>query len=205
MDELGQLVTGLESFIRNYGAPAAFPILAIEALGAPVPGETLLIFASVLCARGEMSFPALLIFAWAGSVLGDNIGYMIGRKVGRPAILHYGGKVGLTDARIDAVQRVFLRFGSATVMFARFFNILRQLNGVVAGMMGMSWWRFLLFNAIGAALWVLVWVFGTAYFTDHIATIIRLAHHTRFVIGVLASVGLVLVLGFFVRRLRGVQ
>ena len=205
MDELGQLVTGLESFIRNYGAPAAFPILAIEALGAPVPGETLLIFASVLCARGEMSFPALLIFAWAGSVLGDNICYMIGRKVGRPVILHYGGKVGLTDARIDAVQRVFLRFGSATVMFARFFNILRQLNGVVAGIMGMSWWRFLLFNAIGAALWVLVWVFGTAYFTDHFATIVRLAHHTRFVIGVLASVGLVLVLGFFVRRLGGAQ
>ena len=203
MDDLGQLVTGLESFIRNYGAPAAFPILAIEALGAPVPGETLLIFASVLCAHGEMSLPALLIFAWAGSVLGDNIGYMIGRKVGRPAILHYGGKVGLTDARIDAVQRVFLRFGSATVMFARFFNILRQLNGIVAGTLGMSWRRFLLFNALGGVLWVTVWVLAATYFTEHLAILTTLAHHTKVVAIILVVAILIFAIACLARRLRG--
>ena len=67
MEEIGQLVAGLESFVRHYGAFAVMPILAIEAVGAPVPGESLLIFASVLAGRGEMSFPSLLIFAWSRS------------------------------------------------------------------------------------------------------------------------------------------
>ena len=68
MEEVDHLVAGLESFVRHYGAFAVMPILAIEAVGAPVPGETLLIFASVLAGRGEMSLTSLLIFAWAGLV-----------------------------------------------------------------------------------------------------------------------------------------
>ena len=70
MEELGHLVTGLEHFVRDYGVVAVMVILALEALGAPLPGETLLIFASILAGRGEMSLPALLIFAWAGAVMG---------------------------------------------------------------------------------------------------------------------------------------
>src|SRR5262245_22755540 len=54
-------------------------------------------------------------------------------------------------------------------LFARFFPVLRQLNGIVAGALGMSWWRFLLFNAIGAALWVGAWVFIAIYFSAHTA------------------------------------
>jgi membrane protein DedA with SNARE-associated domain len=73
VEEVGQLVAGLESFVRHYGAFAVMPILAIEAVGAPVPGESLLIFASVLAGRGEMSLPALLISAWVGSVLGSGL------------------------------------------------------------------------------------------------------------------------------------
>ena len=147
VEEIGQLVAGLEGFVRHYGAFAVMPILAIEAVGAPVPGESLLIFASVLAGRGEMSLPSLLIFAWGGSVVGDNLGYLVGRKVGRGTILRYGAKVGLTDERVKGIERVYVRYGSATVLFARFFSILRQLNGIVAGMLGMSWWRFVLLDA----------------------------------------------------------
>jgi membrane protein DedA with SNARE-associated domain len=152
VEEIGQLVAGLESFVRHYGALAVMPILAIEAVGAPVPGESLLIFASVLAGRGETSLPSLLLFAWAGSVLGDNLGYLIGRKLGRCTILRFGAKVGLTDERFNGIERVYGRYGSATVLFARFFSILRQLNGIVAGTLGMSWWRFVLLDAVGAAL-----------------------------------------------------
>ena len=119
MEEVGQLVTGLENFVRHYGAFAVMLILAIEAIGAPVPGETLLIFASVLAGRGEMSLPSLLVFAWVGSVLGDNLGYLIGKKFGRGAILRYSAKVGLTDERIKGIERVYVRYGSATVLLAR--------------------------------------------------------------------------------------
>lgn len=202
MEELGQLVAGLESFVRHYGALAVMPILAIEAVGAPVPGESLLIFASVLAGRGEMSLSALLVSAWVGSVIGDNFGYLIGRKLGRRTVLRYGAKVGLTDERFSGIESKYIRYGYATVLFARFFSVLRQLNGILAGMLGMSWWRFVVFDAVGSALWVIVWVFAPAYFSEHLTVIIALAQHTKVVVSVLIVAGLTLILGYFIRRLR---
>ena len=73
MEHLGHIAANLEPFVRHYGVFAVSLVLAFESLGVPLPGETLLIFASVLTHRGEMSLPALLIFAWAGSVLGDRV------------------------------------------------------------------------------------------------------------------------------------
>src|SRR5262249_60737675 len=103
-DIAAQLFTGLEDFVRHYGAVAVMLVIAIEAIGAPVPGETLLIFASLLAGRGEMSLPALLIFAWAGAVLGDNLGYWIGREVGRGGGLRGVCKIGLPEGRFSAVE-----------------------------------------------------------------------------------------------------
>ena len=200
MEEVAHLLAALETYVRHYGAFAVMLILAIESLGAPVPGESLLIFASVLAGRGEMSLPSLLIFAWIGSVLGDNLGYLIGRKLGRGTILRYGAKVGLTAERFSGIEQVYVRYGSMTVLFARFFSILRQLNGIVAGILGMSWWRFVLFDAVGAALWVMVWVFAPAYFSEHLTFIIGMAHHTRVVASFLLAVSFILVLGLFIRR-----
>jgi membrane protein DedA with SNARE-associated domain len=202
VEELGQLVAGLEGFVRHYGAFAVIPILAIEAVGAPVPGESLLIFASVLAGRGEMSLSALLVSAWVGAVIGDNLGYLIGRKLGRTTVLRYGAKVGLTDERFRGIESTYIRYGYVTVVFARFFSVLRQLNGILAGILGMSWWRFALFDAVGAALWVMVWVFAPAYFSEHLTVIIALAHHTKVVVSVLVAAGLTMVLGYFIRRVR---
>src|SRR5262245_52452533 len=114
-------------------------ILALEAMGAPLPGETLLIFASVLAAHGDLALPALLVFAFIGSGLGDSIGYCIGRTLGRAVITRYGARIGLTAARFDTIEKVFTRYGAPTVAVARFVNVLRQLNGVVAGSLGMRW------------------------------------------------------------------
>jgi membrane protein DedA with SNARE-associated domain len=203
MEELGQLVAGLEHFVRHYGVVAVMVILAFEALGAPLPGESLLIFASILAGRGEMSLPALLIFAWAGSVMGDNVGYLIGRKLGRAAVARYGAKIGLTAPRFNAVEGMFTRYGAATVAFARFVNVLRQLNGIVAGTLGMNWWRFLLFNALGAALWVATWVLGAFYLGEHASDIARVARHVGVVGGMLAAAVLLVALVVLVRRPEG--
>lgn len=178
MEHFSHLVGDLEHFVRDYGVIAVTIILALEALGAPVPGETLLIFSALLASRGEMSLPALLVSAWLGSVMGDNVGYLIGRKLGRAAVARFGAKVGLTEERFAKVEAVFLRYGGATVTFARFFSILRQLNGIVAGTLGMHWLRFLTFNSIGAALWVGVWVLGPYYLGEHVKDIERIAHST---------------------------
>jgi len=202
-ENAGHLVAGLEHIVRDYGVFAVMLILAVEAIGAPVPGESLLIFASVLAGRGEMSLPALVVFAWAGAVLGDNIGYAIGKSLGRGAILRYGAKIGLDEARFNAIESVFLRYGSATVVFARFVSVLRQLNGIAAGTLGMSWGRFLPFDALGGALWVTFWVFAASYFAEHVGVLVNLTPHTKIVAGLLATIALILVVGFLLRRYAG--
>ena len=200
MEHVGHIAANLESFVQDYGVFAVSLVLAFESLGMPLPGETLLIFASVLAHRGEMSLPALLIFAWAGSVLGDNVGYLIGKTICRATITRYGEKIGLTNARISAVEETFSHYGPTTVLFARFFPILRQLNGIVAGALGMSWWRFLLFNAIGAALWVGAWVFIAIFFSAYTAAVALFANNLVFAA---AAIGLIILLAsLVVRRLR---
>jgi membrane protein DedA with SNARE-associated domain len=202
VEEMAQLVGSLEHVVRDYGVVAVTVILMFEALGAPVPGETLLIFTAVLAGRGDISLPALLVFAWAGSVLGDNIGYGIGRKLGRGAVTRYGARVGLTESRFDAVERVFARYGAATVTFARFVNVLRQLNGIVAGTLGMEWQRFLAFNALGAALWVGVWVLGTYFFSEHIGVIAEVARRFGMIAGMTAVIAVLVGLAVLVVQRR---
>jgi membrane protein DedA with SNARE-associated domain len=200
VEDIGQIIGGMEHFVRDHGTFAVAAIVALEALGAPLPGETALIFAGVLAAHGDMSLPALLILAWAGAVLGDNVGYVVGRKVGRATITHYGERIGLNAVRFNKVEQVFARYGAVTVAFARFVNVLRQLNGIVAGTLGMEWFRFLLFNAIGGALWVGVWVLGSFYLSEHRSMIAQKAHE----IGIFGSVLVVLAiaLAVLVKRVR---
>jgi membrane protein DedA with SNARE-associated domain len=201
VEELGQLVGRLEHLIQAYGVAAVTTMVALEALGAPLPGETLLIFAAVMAGRGDMSLPALLFFAWVGSVVGDNVGYWIGRKLGRAAVSRYGARIGLTAARLEAVEAIFARYGAATVAFARFVNVLRQLNGIVAGTLGMAWPRFLMFNALGAALWVALWVLGAFYLAEHMSSIMLLARRGWIVAGVVIAV--LIAFALLLRRQRG--
>ena len=91
-------------------------------------------------------------------------------------VLRFGGRIGITADRLRKVEAVFARYGPVTVGFARFFPILRQLNGVVAGTLAMEWRRFLLFNALGGALWVLVWSLLGFYLGAHVGDLAALAH-----------------------------
>ena len=163
MEEFGHMLGLIESLIHHYGVVAVLIILTLESLGLPLPGESLLIVAAFLAGRGELSLPSLMFSAWGGSVIGDNIGYLIGKKLGRGLLRVYGGKIGLNVERLQKVEAAFARYGPLTVGFARFFNVLRQLNGVVAGSLRMDWRWFLFFNGLGGASWVLVWS-GVGYY-----------------------------------------
>jgi membrane protein DedA with SNARE-associated domain len=202
MSEIAHLVGSLEPIVRSYGVIVVTIILALESIGFPLPGESLLIFSSILAARGEMSFPALLLCAWIGGVLGDNIGYLIGRMLGRTFILRHGEKIGLNADRFAKVEAVFARYGPVAVGAARFFNVLRQLNGVVAGILMMDWWRFLLFNALGCAVWVLVWGFAGFYLSEHVSKITTLGHSLGLVGAFLVIAGVIVSLVFMFRRPR---
>ncbi|HEY5505479.1 MAG TPA: DedA family protein, partial [Sedimentisphaerales bacterium] len=194
MTEFSHILGLLEPWVHEYGAVAIFLILTLESFGVPLPGESLLIVAAILAGRGEISFPALLVSAWIGAVTGDNIGYLIGRKLGHKALLRFGGMVGLTADRLRKMEAIFVRYGALTVAFARFFNILRQLNGVVAGSLEMDWRRFLVFNALGGAFWVVVWTIAGFYLGKHGADIAAVVHKLGLFGVIFVSVALLIVL-----------
>lgn len=148
----------VEATLHQYGLPVIFGDLFFESLGIPLPGETLLLLAGTLAAKGDLALVPLWLTAFVAAVAGDNAGYLIGRRLGRPAVLRWGGRVGLTEARLSRVEDLMHRRGVLIVAGARFVAVLRQLNGLAAGTAGMHWARFLVGNVIGAALWVSVWV-----------------------------------------------
>ena len=205
MAEFEHQLAALGPWIHHYGVAAVFLILTFESLGIPVPGESLLVVAAVLAGRGEISLPGLIFSAWVGAVIGDNIGYLGGRMLGHRLVWRYGGKVGLTAERLNKIETTFARYGPVTVVFARFVNVLRQLNGVIAGTMQMEWWRFLTFNALGGALWVLAWVAAGFYLGSHGADIAVLVHKSgilgmfAFVVALIAGVGYFICRRLFVR------
>jgi len=200
--EIEHILGNLEPFVHEYGAAAVMIILTFESLGLPLPGESMLVFASILAGRGELSLLPLMLSAWAGAVLGDNIGYLIGRRLGRAIILRYGGKIGINADRLNRVEAVFARYGPVTVAFARFVNILRQLNGVVAGMLKMGWRRFLIFNALGGALWVSLWTLAGFYLGEHGSDIKSIAHDLERTGAILGLGALIAALVYGFRHLR---
>jgi membrane protein DedA with SNARE-associated domain len=144
-------------FVVDYGYLAVFLGIFFEDFGLPTPGETMLIIGAVLASHGSLNIYWLLLVAWIGAVTGDSIGYFIGAKGGHKLLIRHGARIGITDERLNKVEAFFARYGDIVVVFARFFLILRQFNGIVAGTLEMPWPRFLVYNAIGAALWVGFW------------------------------------------------
>lgn len=151
------LLVTLQPYLHRYGYLAVFAALFLEDFGVPVPGETLLIAGALLATKGELDIFVLLPVAWLAAVLGDNVGYLIGRYGGRALILRFGRYLLLTPERLATAEGFFKRRGAVIVIVARFLEVIRQLNGIVAGVSRMSWRRFVLYNAVGAALWVGFW------------------------------------------------
>lgn len=166
-----------QPYIERYGYLAVFGGVMIESFGIPAPGQSLLIVGALAASRGEMHIVALLFTAWSAAIIGDNIGYAIGRYAGRRLILHHGRHAGARMAYLERVERFFERYGGWIVVVARFFDVLRQLNGIVAGTSGISWWRFLAFNVLGATLWVGLWGMGAYYLGHHIEPALALFKH----------------------------
>ena len=157
--------------LNHYGLWAVLALVLIEDFGIPVPGETVLIAASLFAGSGRLNVFAVALVGFAAAVLGDNIGYGIGRFGGRRLVDRWGRYVFLTPERLDKAEAFFERHGAKIIVVARFVEGLREANGIIAGIAEMHWLRFLACNALGAALWVGTWV-SIGYFAgQHITTI----------------------------------
>jgi membrane protein DedA with SNARE-associated domain len=171
--QLPGVLHALEPTLNHLGYLAVVGLVLIEDFGVPVPGETVLILAAVYAGAGRLNILLVALLGFCGAVLGDNIGFAIGHFGGRPLLERFGRYIFLTPARIDAAAGFFDRHGGWIIIVARFIEGLRQANGIIAGISGIHWAKFLTFNLIGAALWVAVWTTVGYFAGGHIDTIYR--------------------------------
>lgn len=192
-------LNALSGTLQHYGLWAIGLLITLEDFGVPVPGETILIAGAIFAGAGRINVVALGVVAFVAAVTGDNIGFAIGHFGGRALALRFGKYVFLTEERLDKAEAFFDRRGSIVITFARFVEGLRQANGIIAGITGMHWLRFVIFNAIGAALWVGTWITVGYFAGNNITTVYH--YITLYSYYVLAGL-VVLIAGYIVWRRR---
>jgi membrane protein DedA with SNARE-associated domain len=141
--------------LLSYGLILLFAAVAVESAGIPVPGETALIAAAILATPKyhHYSLAAVIVVAAAGAIVGDNVGYWLGRKGGRALLERWEPLARYARKALPPSERFFAKHGQKTVFFGRFIALLRVTSAWLAGISHMPWWRFLLWNAAGGILW----------------------------------------------------
>ena len=153
----------MSGFVHHYGLLALFLIVMLESAGVPLPGETALVAAGVFASHGELNIAAVIIVAAAAAIIGDNLGYWIGRTGGRSVLTRWT----VTSRTLPWAEGFFERHGPKTIFIGRFFSILRVTAAWMAGVSRMRWWTFFLWNAAGGICWALLvglvaYLFGQA-------------------------------------------
>lgn len=190
----------IDEWLSSYGYLVVFLLVMIESIGVPVPGETALIGAALYAgSTGKLEIEWVIAVAIAGAIIGDNIGFAIGRYGGAKLLLRYGHKIRLHEGRLKIGIWLFRRHGGKVVFWGRFVSVLRTWAAFLAGANRMEWPRFLFFNAAGAVVWATM--FGVVYYVFGDA-IRRLSTAIDVTFGV---VGLALVVAFVIwtRRKEG--
>ena len=188
----------LDHLLSTYGYAAVFAFIAIESLGIPFPGETMLITAGIYTGTTHHLEIALVIAAAAaGAIIGDNIGYGVGHWGGYRLLLRYGKYVRIDRAKLKVGRYIFVRHGAKVVFFGRFVSILRTYAAFLAGTNKMDWKRFLLYNASGGIIWALI--FGLASYLLG-RTIDKLSTPVDIALGVVGGLAVVAFLVFLRRN-----
>jgi membrane protein DedA with SNARE-associated domain len=162
----------VKPWLDRYGYGAVFVAVGVEGFGIPAPGETLLV-AGALAAAGlttGLNIGGLLLTAFLAAALGNSLGYWIGHRGGRVLLQRFQ----VDERHLQKIERGFGRYGGGLIVIARFFDGLRQLSGIAAGILKMPWWTFTLFNVLGAVLWVGCWGLGVYYLDEHLHAILAI-------------------------------
>jgi membrane protein DedA with SNARE-associated domain len=187
----------LSGWITAYGYWAVLVLVGLESMGLPLPGETALIAAAVYAGTShELSIVGVVAAAAAGAVIGDNIGYEIGRLMGFPFLRRYGPRIGLSAERLRLAQYLFRRYGGAIVLFGRFAAVLRTFVALLAGTNCMPWPRFLFYNAAGGLVWSSIFGVGAYMLGSSVHRIAGPVGIGLFVLALTAAIAGIL----FVRR-----
>jgi membrane protein DedA with SNARE-associated domain len=146
-------ILDVQHLVQVFGYPLLFLIVMCESGGLPVPGETGLIAAAVLASQGKLKIELVIALAAAGAIVGDNIGYLIGRKGGRWILQRPGPFLHQRQRVLETGTPFFERHGPKAVFFGRFVLGLRVWASWLAGATHMHWRSFVLWNALGGITW----------------------------------------------------
>lgn len=160
----------LQDFARLYGYWAVFVGIAIENMGIPLPGETIVIVGGFLAGSGELNYWLVLSSAIAGAVLGDNFGYWVGRVGGWQLLVNIGSIFRLQEQQLEQAKDKYSKNAAQAVFFGRFVTLLRIFAGPLAGITHMPYRQFLLYNFGGAAVWSTT-IVSLAYFLGSIVSL----------------------------------
>ena len=196
------ILESVAPILDRWGYLAIGGVIGVESFGVPAPGQTIMVAASIYAGYGRLNIYIVAIVSFVTAVLGDNIGYWIGLRGGRKVVHRWGRYIFVTPERLERAEQFFARRGNSIIVVARFIDGLRQLNGVIAGITRMPWKQFLLFNAIGAALWVGWWCSVAYWFGSNLVEIMGYAHKYSWL-----AVGLVIVIvgGYVTLHVRHVR
>ena len=151
----------LISLIPSCGPWIIFGVVALESAGVPLPGETILVASALLAATtGQINIVLVVLAAAAGAIVGDGMGYMVGRRFGLPFLRRYGRYIRLDEDRLLIGRYLFFQYGNAVVFFGRFIAVLRMFAALLAGANGMPAARFFFFNITGGICWACLFGFG---------------------------------------------
>jgi len=183
------LIQHLRWLFAEFGYWGVFLALLAENAGLPVPGETVLLFASFLAySEHRLSLPIVIVVGIVACTLGDNLGYVIGRRGGRPLLDRHRRFFHIRESTLERGERLFQRYGAATIFFARFVFGMRIIAGPLAGVLRMPWGRFLLFNFLGAVVWVTTIACIGYAFGSQSDWLIKLIDRVNWVVFVVAAV-----------------
>lgn len=153
----------LRNAVVHYGYWAVAAGLLLENAGIPVPGETILLLASFLAySEHDLRLPWIIVVGAIAATLGDNLGFAIGYYGGRRLLERYRSLFRIQGKTVEHGEQLFAKYGPLTIFFARFVFGMRIIAGPLAGVLRMPWRRFLLFNFLGATVWVSV-ISGVGY------------------------------------------
>jgi len=172
--------------VHDYGLVVVAAVIGLESTGIPVPGESVLIAASIFAGtQHDLNIIAVIVTASIAAIVGQMLGYVIGREYGYYLLLRYGGYVRITESRIKLGEYLFLRHGGKIIFIARFVPMLRALAGILAGANRMPWRQFMLANVVGAVIWAAFFGFASYMLGRQIE---RFAGPLVIVIGVIAVI-----------------